>query len=117
MDKQPPKTFKPNWMNHLDTRTTVAKEMRERFTCMTSDLGGLEHLSYAQKSLVERALWLEHWLRTQESELASGEPFDVGKWVQAANSLQGILSKLGLERQAKNVTSFQDFITGKKDKA
>jgi hypothetical protein len=87
--------------------------MRERFNAFTADLGGVEHLSYAQRSLVERALWLEYWLAQQEQALATGADFDVGKWTQAANSLQGILSKLGLERQAKDVPNLQDYIRGR----
>jgi len=36
--------------------------------------------------------------------------FVVARWTQAANSLQGILSKLGLERQAKQVPSLHEYI-------
>ena len=63
-----------------------------------------------KRQLVERALWLEYWLAEQEQSLARGADFDVGKWVQAANSLQGILTKLGLDRQAKDVPSLSEFL-------
>ncbi|MGJ7459445.1 hypothetical protein [Halomonas sp. RA08-2] len=106
----PPDTFAPNWLNQLDQRTGIAQAMRSRYAQFTNDLGGAESLSYAQRSLVERALWLEFWLQQQEVELAQGQAFDVGKWVQAANGLQGILSKLGLDRKAKDVPNLSEFL-------
>lgn len=113
----PPKQFAPGWLDQLDGRTGVAQTMRERYAAMTSDLGGVESLSYAQRSLVERALWLEYWLQTQEVELAQGNAFDVGKWTQAANALQGILSKLGLTRQAKDVPSLGEYLAKREAQA
>lgn len=112
MTKQatPPNKFSTGWLSQLDGRTGIAQVMRERYNAFTDDLGGAESLSYAQRSLVERALWLEYWLAQQEQSLATGSEFDVGKWTQAANSLQGILTKLGLERQSKDVPDLQSYI-------
>lgn len=106
-----PNSYTPNWLEGLDGRTALAQEMRRRYDAFVSDLGGDETLSYAQRSLVARALWLELHLQQQEEALASGADFDSGKWVQAVNSLQGVLSKLGLERKAKEVT-LSDVIAG-----
>jgi len=111
--KTPPKKFNTGWLSELDGRTAIAQEMRERFRAFTDDLGGAETLSYAKRSLVERALWLEFWLAQQEQALAGGSDFDVGKWTQAANALQGILSKLGLDRQAKDVPSLNEYLARK----
>jgi len=80
--------------------------MRERYLEFTDDLGGADSLTYAKRSLVERVLWLEYWLAQQERALAQGQEFDVGRWTQAVNALQGILSKLGFERQDKDFTAF-----------
>jgi len=106
----PPDHYAPGWLTELDGRTAVAQDMTHRYEVLTSDLGGADRLSYAQRSLCERALWLEYWLRQQEQSLATGADFDPGKWVQAANSLQGILSKLGLERRAHDVTDLADYL-------
>jgi len=108
-----PDRFATGWLDALDTRTQLARHMRSRFAALTDDLGGMDGLSYAQRSLCERALWLEYWLASQERELATGQPFDVGKWVQAANSLQGIYSKLGLQRVARDVPDLQTWIANK----
>ena len=102
--------FANGWLDDLDGRLGLARELRQRFETLTNDLGGSDSLSYAQRSLCERALWLEYWLATQEKDLANGGEFDVGKWVQAANSLQGIFAKLGLKRVPTDVTSLQDWI-------
>lgn len=105
-----PDRFSSGWLDALDTRTALARHMRDRYAALTDDLGGMDALSYAQRSLCERALWLEYWLASQERELAKGEPFDVGRWTQAANSLQGIYSKLGLERKARDVPDLHDYL-------
>ena len=102
--KTPPKKFNTGWRAELDKRTALAQVMRERYLEFTDDLGGADSLTYAKRSLVERVLWLEYWLAQQERALAQGQEFDVGRWTQAVNALQGILSKLGLERQDKDFT-------------
>ncbi len=111
--KQIPNTFVPTWLEGLDNRTAIAREMRSRFDEVASDLGGVEHLSYAKRSLIARFLWLEYWLQQQEEALANGQDFDAGRWTQAANSLQGIVSKLGLERQSREV-SLDAFVKARK---
>jgi hypothetical protein len=105
-----PKKYKTGWLLELDKRTALAQVMLERYRAFTDDLGGADSLTYGQRSLVERALHLEYWLAQQERALMEGAEFDVGKWVQATNSLQGLINKLGLERQAKDVTSLKDYL-------
>lgn len=99
-----PEQFRAGFVAELDGRTAIAQDLRQRYEALTADLGGVDSLSYMQRSLVERFLWLEHWLRTEEQRLAAGADFDVAKWVQACNSAQGVLAKLGLQRQARDVS-------------
>ena len=84
--------------------------MRDRFVALTNDLGGVDRLSYAQRSLCERALWLEFWLASQERSLAAGSEFDAGKWTQACNALQGIFTKLGLKRVPRDVPDLSQWL-------
>jgi hypothetical protein len=105
-----PTQFNNGWLDSLDYRTAMAKEMRDRFMALTNDLGGVDHLSYAQRSLCERALWLEYWLASQERSLAVGNEFDAGKWTQACNSLQGIFTKLGLKRVPRDVPDLSQWL-------
>lgn len=106
--KQPTNT----WLDTMDSRHALTRQLRERFVALTDDLGGADRLSYAQRSLCERALWLEYWLAQQERQLATGSAadFDVARWTQAANSLQGILYKLGLKRVARESVDLQTFL-------
>ncbi len=109
----PPDKFSQDWLTSLDGRTTIAQVMSERWQAFTDDLGGADRLSYAHRSLCSRALWLEYWLTSQEQQLAEGKEFDVARWTQAANALQGILAKLGLERQAKTTVDLQSYLQAK----
>ena len=115
--KRPPEKFSQGWLADLDSRTNLAQTMRARYRELTDDLGGVDHLSYQQRSLVERSLWLEYWLAQQERDLAEGREFDAGKWTQACNALHGLYSKLGLKRQTRDVVSLADFVRRKGDKA
>jgi hypothetical protein len=112
-----PEDFHHGWLDSLDYRTAMAREMRERYVALTNDLGGVDRLSYAQRSLCERALWLEFWLASQERALAAGAEFDAGKWTQACNALQGIFSKLGLRRQTRDVPSLPEYLAAKGGRA
>lgn len=105
-----PNKFAQGWLQELDSRTAIAREMRQRYSEVCADLGGVDSLSYMQRSLVERALWLEYWLANQERELAEGKDFDVSRWIQAANGLQGIYSRLGLERKAKEAPTLGEYL-------
>jgi len=105
-----PNQYRPGWLDSLDGRYGIARELRARFDEVCTDLGGADRLSYMQRSLVERALWLESWLSQQEQALAKGHDFDVSRWIQAANSLQGVYSRLGMERRAKDTPDLQSYL-------
>ncbi|WP_111748792.1 hypothetical protein [Salinisphaera orenii] len=105
-----PAKFESGWLSQLDGRYNIARQMRQRYSAVCNDLGGEDRLSYMQRSLIERALWLEYWLFQQEQELVEGKDFDVSRWVQAANSLQGIYGRLGLQRQSKPAPSLNEYI-------
>jgi len=99
----PPEQYSSDWLDKLDGRTGIAQAMRERYQNLSDDLGGLSSLSYQQRSLITRSLWLEYWLAQQEKLLATGGDFDAGKWTQGVNALSGLYAKLGLHKQVKEV--------------
>lgn len=113
MQKQalPQDTYKTDWLQSLDGRTAIAQELRQRQNSLCNDLGGIASLSYQQRALIDRAIFLEYHLQQQELKLATGADFDSGQWVQAANSLSGIFSKLGLQRKSKDV-SLSQYVNG-----
>lgn len=106
MTKQqtPSDSYKPDWLASLDKRTAIAQELRQRHGALCADLGGVGSLSYQVKALIDRAIFLEYHLQEEERKLATGADFDSGRWVQACNSLSGIFSKLGLQRQCKEIS-------------
>ena len=109
--QEPPHKLSGNWIKDLDGRTELAQLMRENYRVMTDHLGGDDSLSYMQRALIEQALWLQSWLRQANSKLAAGDEYDIGKVTAANNSLQGILSKLGLPKRARDI-SLKDIVSG-----
>lgn len=106
-----PEKYIPGWLDQLDGRYAVAKDVRSRFEALSADLGGLDTLSYQQRSLVERAVWLEYWLSRQERDLAAGaKDFNVGVWVQASNALLGLFRHLGLQRVPKPTEDLHSYM-------
>jgi len=112
-----PDEFTPRFLDALDGRTVVAKTLRARLSEIMADLGGEDQLSYAQRSLVRRAVWLESWIETQEAAAAEGEQVDIGRQVQALNSLVGLWRTLGLERRQKNAPTLQEYLRSKEQSA
>ncbi|MEX2366009.1 MAG: hypothetical protein WD601_05350 [Pseudohongiellaceae bacterium] len=110
----PPEQYHVGFLSSLDARTAIAQSLLQRYKALTDDLGGSVQLSYAQKCLAERALFIEFWIQQQEQALAAGSDFDAGKWTQAVNSLQGLLSKLGLHRVARDV-SLTEYLKRRED--
>lgn len=110
----PPAKYSRGFMVQLDQRTETAKELNERFNAYANDLGGIERLSYAQRSLLEHCLFLQYWLSQQEQALVNGTAeFDSGKYAQALNTFSGLIAKLGLKRVAKEI-SLKDIMSNAK---
>lgn len=104
-----PAKYAPGWLDQLDGRYAISKEVRSRFEALTEDLGGLDALSYQKRSIAERCVWLECFLAAQERSLAEGGKLDVGQWVQANNSLLGLYRALGLSRVARKTESLSEY--------
>ncbi|MCH2191986.1 MAG: hypothetical protein MK088_06595 [Alteromonas sp.] len=109
MSKQttPPEAYKADWLKSMDKRTSIANDLQQRHIALCDDLGGIETLSYQQRALIDRCIFLEYHLQQEEMKLATGGEFDSGKWVQACNSLNGLFSKLGLQRQKRELSLTQ----------
>jgi hypothetical protein len=105
-----PAQFSRGWLDSLDGRLGLARDMRARFDAIASDLGGIKELTYARRSLIERVLWLEFWLAKQERELAEGRDVDMGRYTQGVNSLQGLFLRIGLDRVARRVPSLTEYL-------
>ena len=86
----------------VDGRSLMARRFREIVASIESDLGG--NLSEAQRHLMARATTLAIWCEERETELAEGKDFDAAQYATIANSQRRLLTDLGLERRAKDIT-------------
>lgn len=105
-----PKQYAPDWLEKLDGRTAIARAVTDRLHALENDLGGRDALSYQQRSIAKRAIWIEALIEQQEAALARGDNVDVGRLTQANNSLLGLYKTLGLERKAKDTPTLSDYL-------
>lgn len=95
----------------VDGRSAIARRYRDLVAEHSSDLGGAELLSEAQRQMIRRASSLACWCEAVESRLAEGEDIDIGTYTTATNALRRVLVDLGLERRARDVTPSLDQYT------
>lgn len=74
-------------MEAIDGRSVVARELKRRLAELTADLGGEASLSYQQRALCRRAIWLEAHLESMEAAAAQGNPAPTFEYVAAVNAL------------------------------
>ncbi|WP_299642797.1 hypothetical protein [Devosia sp.] len=60
--------------------------------------------SEAQTIIARRAATLAVWCEGTEAEMANGQSLDIATYTTAINALRRLLSDLGLERRAKELT-------------
>lgn len=105
-----PTKYAADWLDRLDYRTAIARAVRQRFEALTNDLGGVDSLSYQERSLCSRIVWVEALLETREAAIAAGEEINEGAYVQGVNALVGLLRAVGFERRTKPLPSLQDYL-------
>jgi hypothetical protein len=103
---------KAGWLSTLDRRHAFAKALFARRAQLVADLGGDSALSYQEKTLAERAIYLEQVIRDMEAKHAQGAPFEHNAYIAALNALANLLAKLGMKRAAKRVPSLPEILEG-----
>ncbi len=102
--KLPPTfTFKRSYLERMDRRCQIARDLRDRLTLLVESLGGIENLSYQGQSLCERFVFLETWLEGKEQAFLSGEPLDESLYLSGLTTFNGLFKRLGIERKTKPV--------------
>jgi len=89
----------------------MARRFREIMAGFDSDLGG--DLTEARTHIAARAACLICWSEEREAELARGESFDAMQYATVANAMRRLLSDLGLDRQARDVSDLHDYLARK----
>jgi hypothetical protein len=101
----------------IDGRSVWARRCRDLIALHVSDMGGEDHLSEAQRSIIRRAAVLTIELEQMEMRFAAGEasPRSLDTYQRLTNTLRRVLQTLGIERRAKDVTpSLEQYIAGKR---
>lgn len=102
----------------LDLRTRAGRLYVATRDAIISDLGGRDELSRAELELVDRAAGLATRLGAADAELLDGseQSLAASEYATLANSLNRILSTLGLRRRPRDVTPrLSDLIRGSAD--
>lgn len=109
----------PKWSNgclsHIDGRSELAYALRQRQEALEHDVsaGEPDRLTYGQRSLIQRALWLEARLEHDEALLITGEPIAAGSHSTLLNCLVAIYRTLGIDRKSKPAPALSDYINSK----
>jgi hypothetical protein len=104
-----PAEFTSGFMSKLDQRCAMARELKRRMDAVEADLGGAPALTYAQRSLIKRAVFLEAKLEGMEAETARGKSVDSTEYLGMINALRQLWLALGLRRQAREL-SLSDYL-------
>jgi hypothetical protein len=102
-------------LSGVDGRTLQARRFKEIFTNLAQDMGG--DPTEAQKAIAARAATLAVWCEQAEAEFANGGELDVLAYATVSNAMRRLLSDLGLERRAKDVTPDLASYIAAKDRA
>ena len=115
MKSQPKWSHK--WLTHIDARSELGYALKQRLMALEHDVsaGEPDRLTYAQRSLIRRALWLEVRLETDEVKIVTGDPISAGSHSTLLNALTAVYRTLGVEPKAKKVPSLQDYIDQQAD--
>lgn len=91
--------FRPRFWEDQDGRSTIVREIRERVATLEHDCDAQSH---QQRSLCQRAIFIELQLESLEIRATEGIAVDMGSFTQMVNCLQGLYGKLGLKKQVKS---------------
>jgi hypothetical protein len=93
-------------LDGVDGRSHVVRRFREVSGALGSDLGGMEHLTEAQMQLVRSAAGLVCLRESLDVKAAKQgcEKVNVGTYCLISNTLRRVLTTIGLQRVARDVS-------------
>jgi len=116
-----PERYSKGFLDKLDGRVEIARQLKAGYLEVTNDLGGADTLSHMKRSLCERFVFLEAVLRGIELRMAEQGKENkaeagqlLSRWIQGLNSLTGLARTLGLERRARKLDDLQGYIARKR---
>ena len=106
----------PDWSHdflHLvNGKSSLGYALRQRHQALQDYVSGgdPDKLTYPQRSLIRRALWLEARIECDEEGFALGEPLAPGSHTTLLNSLVSIYKLIGIEPKIRQTQSLQDYL-------
>lgn len=95
----------------VDMRTHGGRRFKELCADLVHHLG--DDPTAPQQAIIRRAAALAVWCEQAETGQAQGQDLDIAAYSTASNTLRRLLTDLGLERRAKDVTTLADYIAGR----
>ncbi len=108
-----PIRYDEGFLEAMDGRGRIVRNLRQRLDVLVSDLGGLDQLTYMERSLCRRAIHLERLIEKKEASLAHGGTVDESAYIAALSALGALFTKIGLKRRAKQIQSLSDYVSSK----
>ena len=115
-DNQSIITNRPAALPDVDHRSTWARRLRDLIALHTSDLGGEDNISQAEKSILRRASVMTVELERMEvtfAEAGEAQPAQLQLYQTTANSLRRLLESIGLQRRARPVETLEEYLASK----
>ena len=101
-------------LGDLDRRTSAAKAAFQLRNSITADLGGSDALTTMQAVLVENAALMGAALADMAARYLAGEGADLALYCTIATAQRRLLTDLGLERRANDITpDLRNYIKGR----
>ena len=94
-----------DWLPGADQRSAPARRYRDLMSEAIADAGGIGQCSQAKLQLIRRLAALSVQLEALEARLADGEALDIAEYTALTSTLVRVVSRLGINRVARDVTS------------
>ena len=88
----------------LDGRSASARRFRDLVNAFIADMGGLNRCSEIKLGLIRRLAATTVQAEMLEARMVNGEAIDIATLCTLASTTVRLSQRLGLERQARNVT-------------
>ena len=99
-------------------QSVSGRRSRDIYDAITEDLGGVEHLSEAERQLARRCAQLAIEAEIMEDVRATGGALDIEAYIAIVNAQGRALSRLGLRRRQRDVTpSLVEYLGAKAEEA
>jgi hypothetical protein len=110
-----PDRFSQQFLETMDSRLAVVRELRQKFKNYCQDLGGEAELSWKQKGLTKRLLHVEGLCESKEASLVKGEAIDEVKYLNEVETYRRLCTTLGIKKHPRLVGTLAEQYARRED--